>query len=97
MNFIFCHVQFCIWGLMCAAYWLHSKVRPRTSIYYCCRNIPSWDGAIGEVVVNGENFLIQIDQCVTRKRTNWRNTPNNDALGCSLGNIISVWIRVLLA
>jgi mannosyltransferase OCH1-like enzyme len=96
MNFIFCHVQFCIWGLVCAVYWLYSKVHTRTRInHYCCRNMPSRNSSIGEVV-KGEHFLSQTDQCVTKKRKKWWNTPNNDALACSLGNI-SVRTRVLFA
>ena len=83
MNFIFCHVQVCIWGLVCAVYWLYSKFRPRTS------------SAIGEVI-NGEHFLPETDPRVTKKRKKWWKIPNNDTLGCSLGTI-SVRIRVLLA
>ena len=95
MNFIFCHVQFCIWGLVCAVSWLYSKCRSRKDIN-CCRSIhTSHNGANG--VVDGECYRLPKTDVGTKNRKKWTtNTTSMIMIGYSMKNV-SVRIRVLLA
>jgi len=98
INFIFCHVQFCIWGVVCALSWMYFKwCRLLPSSNNCCRMMHMHDGREGAAygMVAGEEYLPQHDDVITKKRKKWW-TASTSMIGCTLVNT-SVWIRVLLA
>lgn len=99
MNFIFCHVQFCMWGVVCALSWMYVKwCRLRqNSCNYCCRRMHTGceGGASANGVVVGEDSLPQHNDDVVKKRKKWWTTSTS-MIACTFDNIF-IRIRVLLA
>ena len=75
MNFIFCHVHFCVWGGMCALLW----------VYYTC--LAKRFGKRGSSDVNGGQAIENRDaeqalpEDVTGKKRKWNNMNAFDSFG----------------
>ena len=91
MNFIFCHVHFCIWGCVCALIWLY---------YKCIKK----DGGHGELAHSNkyeeEQKLMAMqddddDDDVTRKKRKWNNASIHTTFG-SFENV-AFMTRILIS